>query len=252
MPANGRPRSRKSADMDNSWDKLFQSDFVPALRRLVEVLEVRLLPAFDNIDAEAKALTGAEWERCMSLPSSGDGCPSDFVDRANDAGASHWMALNNVRQSLLNLYAPALFHAWEQQLFRFYRLSHLRDGKACPSKEIDINAVEKHMKSKHIGLRSFLSWVGIEELRLVAHTVKHAAGRSCAQLKKRRPDLFIPPCLKGKGLEGNPFACCGKAPISDADFYLTLDDLKAYLDALLLFWDELANALRKAGLSPLA
>ncbi len=229
----------------NTPGHLFKTKFAPELQRLVDVLEQRLLPVLNNdaICEEAKDLSEAEWERCMALPGTGDGCPSDFVGQAEDVGASHWEAMNNVRQSLLNLYAPVLLHAWEQQLSHFWKGFLQPSGKPIQPQDLNQSYINGYLAASGIDLTAFSSWQKIYELRLVANTVKHAAGRSCDKLKRQRPELFTPPCFKGTGLEGNPFTCHGNAPLTDADFYLTLDDLKAYLDALLLFWKELEKAL---------
>ena len=65
---------------------LITDEFMPFLKRLVEALECRVLPAFDSIGDEAKAKCDAEWEQMMSRPSSGDEDPSDLWSKQMMSG----------------------------------------------------------------------------------------------------------------------------------------------------------------------
>ena len=50
------------------WRRYFQSMFIPHLERTLQVLEHRLLPTFDGIEAEATALQEKTYSELMSMP----------------------------------------------------------------------------------------------------------------------------------------------------------------------------------------
>ena len=53
------------------WTGIFRREFAPQLRAIVETLEKRVLPAFDNIDGEANAVAEETWDAFMSAPGTG-------------------------------------------------------------------------------------------------------------------------------------------------------------------------------------
>jgi hypothetical protein len=55
-----------------------------------------------------------------------------------------------------------------------------------------------------LDLETLLEWPKIDELRLVANAVKHAKGKSEAELRLKRPDLFEHPIRAEMSLSGVP------------------------------------------------
>jgi UDP-N-acetylglucosamine transferase subunit ALG13 len=97
-----------------------------------------------------------------------------------------------------------------------------------------------------IDIVAFSSASKINELRLVANTVKHADGGSCADLKKIRPDLFVFPDLKKYRDEiGYETMIEVFTPLAGEDVYIGIEDFKKYVEAVKEFWDELAAAFDK-------
>jgi len=88
------------------------------------------------------------------------------------------------------------------------------------------------------------AWSTIDELRIVANTVKHADGGSADQLKGKRPEFFEPQHANGQ-ITAMPFRYTPRVyrPMSGEDLYLTMTDLRAYGRATVEFWDQFADAL---------
>lgn len=98
-----------------------------------------------------------------------------------------------LRQTTLNLFAAGLFHLIEQQLAEL-----CRDGTfyALPPSDTKLSVVADWCR-KHfsLDLGSLASWPSIEQLRLIANSVKHGEGNSAAQLRTLRSELFHHPAL---------------------------------------------------------
>jgi hypothetical protein len=228
------------------WNRFFLQEFVPQLRAIVEVLEKRTLPAFAGIEQEAEAVSEEIWEAFMSAPGTGDEDPGDFAEAAEQAGVSHYMLLDGIRQGMVNLFAAALYHAFEQQVMLFLRKQVLDLRDENNPKLFQLAEFQKRLKALGIDITKFSSWAKVDELRLVANTVKHAEGDSARKLHQMRPDLFehskvsgISPSL-GKGLP-RVFQ-----PLVGEDLYVPLTDVQQYRDSLVGFWKELSNGMERA------
>ena len=94
-----------------------------------------------------------------------------------------------------------------------------------------------------IDIKNFACWSKIDELRLVANTVKHAEGPSSDRLREIRSDMFINPLFSQ-----DPFPLQGFdsvfQPLVGDDLYVSLQDIKDYRDHLVQFWQELAAAMQ--------
>lgn len=89
------------------WRRHFQSVFRPHLERTVKVLEHRLLPTFDGIEAEATALREKTYNELVSMPLDPDVVDESMLaESAFEAGYAHYSGMEAVRQSLVNSLAP--------------------------------------------------------------------------------------------------------------------------------------------------
>jgi len=95
-----------------------------------------------------------------------------------------------------------------------------------------------------IDLSSLPSWGIIDELRLVANSVKHAEGKSAMQLRELRPELFSNPDLAeilaeweryGRRQEPGPLL----APLAGEDLFVSENHLKAYADGARSLFEEI-------------
>jgi len=228
------------------WTGIFRREFAPQLRAIVETLEKRVLPAFDNIDGEANAVAEETWDAFMSAPGTGDEDPGDFAEAAQDAGVSHYSLHYGIRQGMVNLFAAALYHAFEQQLMMLLRREILNPREENDRGLFQVSEFQKRLKGLHIDISTFPSWATVDELRLVANTVKHAEGAAAHKLHQVNPDLFVSPRTAELGLAFRPKEPRVFSPLLGEDLYVTLGDVERHRDALLYFWQELGKAMEFA------
>ncbi|WP_250454482.1 hypothetical protein [Caballeronia sp. ATUFL_M2_KS44] len=230
------------------WRPYFQRVFKSHLERTLQVLEQRLLPTFDGIEAEATALEEKTYSDLVAMP-----FDPDFVDEsmvaewAFDAGYAHYSGMEAVRQSLVNSFAPMLYHTWEQQLLAFHRKEVLHPREEHDRENLKLSVLRKRLATNGIDVTQLSTWTLIDQLRLVANTVKHADGDSADAVKRQRPEFFEPHHAN-EALSRTPFSYAPRVyrPMSGEDLYLTILDIQAYGRATIDFWDQFANALEQA------
>jgi hypothetical protein len=226
------------------WRRYFRGSFQPHLERVLEALEKRILPAFDEIDAEATALQEQTWNDLIAGPYDPDVDESMLANAAFEAGYDHYAGMEAVRQSLINSFGPMLYHTWEQQLLAFHRREVLHPSEECDNALLKLQELQDRLRAEGVDITQLPTWSTITELRLVANTVKHADGDSADRLKKGRPDLFDWHHAKGdEARQPSSFIRRVYRPMSGEDLYLTLDDLQTYGHATISFWDGFADAL---------
>ncbi len=227
------------------WARVFVREFVPQLTATLDALEHRVLPAFDGIGKEAERLSRDAWDAYMSTPAEDEGDPAAYAESAQEMGVDHYMLLNGIRQGIMNLFASALYHAFEQQIMLFHRRQVLHPVEENDRSHFKFSVFKVRLKSCGIDVENFGSWRTVQELRLVANAVKHADGGSMDKLRDLRPDLFVAP---GLPLEVGELTKHWRRPVFrplvGEDFYVSLDSLRKYRDALVRFWEELAGALQ--------
>ena len=228
------------------WARVFKREFSPQLSAIVEALEKRTLPAFDGIEKEAEGVSEKAWEGFMSRAASGDEDPAGLAEAAQEAGISHYLLLAGIRQGMINLFAAALYHAFEQQVMLFHRKQLLHPSEEYDPSLFGMTELQKRLTRSGIDITAFSSWARVNELRLVANTAKHAQGESARKLYQQRPDLFEHPQLPETGLfspRGQPRVFL---PLVGEDLYLSLEDVQQYRDAVVQFWEEFASAIEHA------
>ena len=228
------------------WASQFKRTFVPEVEALIDVLESRLLPTFANIKSEADAKQQEEWDRLGSLPGDGSDDMADLAEKAFDKGLAHYQMMVSLKQGLLNMFAVALFHLYEQHVMLFHRREVLEPGQENDTKLLKHSVFRERLRKLGIDVTSFASWLLLEELRLVANTVKHAEGDASSKLHAQRAALFKPPELEGFGFAGLKPVARVFTPLAGDDIYVSLDDLKRYADVVVQFWQELSDAMALA------
>ncbi|WP_434668014.1 hypothetical protein P5W99_36580 [Paraburkholderia sp. A3BS-1L] len=227
------------------WRGYFERMFKPHLERTLQVLEKRLIPTFDGIEAEATAVREKTYEDLMAMPVDPDMTDESMLaDAAFQAGYDHYSGMEAVRQSLINAFAPLLFHTWEEQLIGFHRKEVLRPREKNDNRLLQVKILRKRLMDEGLDVTRLSTWSSLEELKLVANTVKHADGESADRLRGVRPELFE---MDRGASAANPIrhACQHRVyhPMSGEDLYLTLGDLQGYGRAAIAFWEEFADAL---------
>lgn len=229
------------------WADYFREIFVNQIETLTECLEKRILSTFDAIEDEAREISEKEFERLGLLPGpySDDG---ERAEEAQEAGISYYQTMDDTRQGILNMFAAACYHLFEQQLFLFHRRGLLnpdeeRELNAKLSKGVlKIETVKDRLLANWIDIGKFVSWGTLyDEFRLVANVVKHADGRSSKELKSRNPDLFFRP---GPGPRiGTVDKKRVYQPLFGEGLYVTIEVFRSYTNAVRDFWQELSSAI---------
>ena len=184
-----------------------------------------VLKAFDNLEERANEQAN---EFFNNYPANEYTDPGDVADWANDHSYSWWETMVSLRQSMVNLLAAGLFHLIEQQLGA---LSLDCGYERVRNTKLDV-VKDWYRANVGIDLASLAAWAKIDELRLVANSVKHAEGGSATQLRQVRPDLFKNPAfaeiraeMGGRWLDRHePLAM----PLAGEDLFVTEDDLRNY------------------------
>ncbi|MCO1351643.1 hypothetical protein [Burkholderia vietnamiensis] len=232
----------------NFWRGYFRTSFKPHLERTLQVLEERLLPSFDGIEAEATALREQTYQDLVSMPIEHDAADESMLAQAAfEAGFDYYAGMDAIRQALVNSFAPMLYHTWEQQLLAFHRKEMLDPTEEHSNALLKLSVLRKRLAATGIDLSQLSTWSDIDQLRVVANTVKHADGESADILKAQRPDFFDPTRMNGQ-LAAMPFRVTPSVyrPMSGEDLYLTVGDIKAYGASTIRFWDEFADALERS------
>lgn len=231
---------------DRFWKRHFRQVFVAEIHALVAVLEDRLLPTFANVEGEANKKAEEEWERLGSLPGRDDIDMDDLAEKAFEVGLGHYGMMTGLRQGLLNMFAAALFHLYEQQIMSFHRREVLHPAEENDPQLLKPAIFQQRLLHQGIDVKRFACWQLLEELRLLANTVKHAAGESALKLHALRPKLFQAPDLDRLGLHGPLSSARVFAPLMGEDVYVSIGDLKCYAQAVEQFWEELLAVMAQA------
>jgi hypothetical protein len=161
---------------------------MPPVEAYNEDLFREVLKAFDNLQERADEKAN---EFFNNHPGDEYTDPGDVAGWAQDHSYSWWETMVSLRQSMVNLMAAGLYHLVEQQLAAL-------SLDCAYERVVDTKlGVVKNWYGANFGidLASLPAWARIDELLLVANSVKHAEGPSAEQLRALRPDLFQNPAF---------------------------------------------------------
>jgi len=161
------------------------------------------------------------------------------------SGSTPYLLLDGIRQGMLNLFAAALYHAFEQQIMLFHRREVLKPAEENDHALLTLSEFQSRLARSGVDIKTFSSWAKIEELRLVANAVKHAEGNSAKRLHTLRPDMFQNPHLDQLGLPKTRNSRIFQ-PLVGEDLYVSLTDIHDYCETLTTFWQELSDAMQCA------
>ncbi len=185
----------------------------------------RLLPAFNSLEQEAEKASAVELER-LSAKASPDADEALITERAYFHGVDLYLTGQAMRRAALNLMTAGLYHLFEQQCQRVAAIEGFKkvEAKALPKKllskyGIDVSGDEV---SGNLAL--------LDELRLVANTVKHGSGDSCDELKTKNKSLFEEEYLKPLPKD------IPLRPLTGDGLLLTLPDFESYAASVSNFW----------------
>ena len=226
------------------WSNWFRSVFCREITLYCDTVVQRCLPTLDEIAAEAQSAAESEYARFGEMPYTDDGPgPDELADVALNKGIGRFEELSSVRQILLNLFVAGLHHLFEQQLLYFLRRQVLRPENEDDVSLMRVDELCARLIERGLDVKTLQSWRTITELRLVANVVKHAEGRSCGELRGRRPDLFVHPSLRlGRDSELAGIVPVYR-PLGGDSIYVTEADVSRYRDELVAFWHEFAGKI---------
>lgn len=231
--------------MSNSyWSDHFKQVFCKEIITYIDFIVSRVMPTFDTIESEADAVAKREYERLGSSWSE-DEDMGDCAEQAYEAGIDYYQSLDAVRQSLINITATALYHMFEQQVLLFHRKHVLNREEENAIRLLNMEEFKKRLVSSGIDIEKLSAWAKVDELKVVANVIKHAEGHAADKLRRLRPDLFTLTATEedtfwnSRILRRDVYS-----PLTGEDIYITIDDLRAYSNALVSFWQEFANAIR--------
>jgi hypothetical protein len=216
-----------------------------AFRQYLFVMFLRL-----TIDQRAERVADEYYNRIGSQPVDEyvEIDMADVAEAAQEHSYDWWEMMTSLRQTTLNLLAAGLFHLVEQQLATLSR-DGLFDEPVSDTKLSVV--VAWYREQVGIEVTGLPSWEVIDELRLVANTVKHGEGGSARDLRALRPEMFTNPAFTalyedaGMDLDERVRRTTISAPLSGDDFFVTEEALQAYAERAEAFFSEIAAVLSR-------
>lgn len=221
------PAASDKGRRDFAWT--IRKQWVGSTQRLITLLCDRIPLAFANTTQEAQE-AAARAEREYLEPSDFDPAQAeDAMWHATDAYIDYMSEVHDLEQAHRNLAAAGLYHLFEHQLGQM--LAFL-DGAA--RQYLDLEKAEKSLAAAGISVQPPLTIGAMNELRLLANTVKHGEGRSSNDLKILRASLFDTDAF-GDGMRLEPLAGHG--------IRLDVEQLRAYGATIVKYWVAIADQL---------
>lgn len=225
------------------WSHHMRNVFIYEIDLFANCLADKVIPAFENLEEESKNVADREYEVRASSFNSNKGL-DEVAEEAEDEAINYYVTMKNVLQGMINMFTAGLYHIFEQQIFFFHRKELLSRDEEDNTNLLKIEDVTVRLASNGIDVKNFKSWQKIDELRLIADTVKHADGRSSEKLKKLHPELFWRPnfidgCDSQKLTPTSVYK-----PLMGEDFYITRQKFMLYVKAVKDFWYEMIEDLK--------
>ena len=179
------------------------------------------LAGFVNIEQRADEVAAAAFKRMGARPATHtfDGDASQDAETAHEEGQQYYETMCGLRQATINLLTAGLFHLLEQKLAKLCYDRTFRDYRL---KEANIDLIVKwYLQNFDLDLKRLPQWSWIEELRLLANAVKHAAGSGEKGIRKLRPEVFRNPLLDKMGLKWSLSDDPLRLPLAGDDLFVT-------------------------------
>ena len=228
------------------WAYYFESIFIRQIDTLKTCLIDKTLLSFDTLEEEAEKIAEEEYERLSSMPAG----PDDFIDpaylaeKAQDKAIDYYITMSNMKDGLIGLFTSGLYHLFEQQMFLFYNKAMLKhdetEARISPS---EWKKLKTRFADEGIDLDSFKSFPKINVLRLISNVIKHAEGLSADELKKYKPDYFMPSSDVLKLKVPSYVEIPVELPLAGESLKVPLQDFKKYCKDVKDFWRELSKKL---------
>ena len=216
--------------------KFFVSEIEWTRRAILE----HMLPSIPDPATEADKTSDAIWYGNTEHYSDEED-PCALAEYAENQGFEVYDRLNGVRQAAANMATVMLWHLLEQQMLVFhtrqvltvYEEQAARENTKLRMKLFQLEEFHARLDAGGCSMKSLSAWSKVNELRLVANSVKHGSGPSSNELFKIRPDLFYPNC---ETQEHNSRSCLLRKPAAGEDLYVTEQHIAAYFEAAISLW----------------
>lgn len=233
------------------WGPWIRRNYIGEIESLRATLLDRMLPALPDAEEEADVHTKGMWEWAIAQPSVSNDDPGMWVEWAQDQGLERYERLRNMRQAIQNMGTVMLWHLLEQQMLSFHlrqvvSIGEEQEIRCNPATHKNLHNLKKfkeRLKQKGCDVTHLPSWQKVDELRLIANTVKHASGDSARSLYKTRPDLFMWPGAENISQRLTPYLPDVERPAGGEDLYVTEADLRLYFTTSAEFWTELCEMI---------
>lgn len=209
------------------------------LNKLVDTLEQRLLPTFAHIDKEADKVRS---EAVIEMENfRGEFDQFAMSEAATEAGFTHYETMSYIKQALLNMFASGLYHLFEQQIREF----HTKVLRRAPLR-FATEVLAEWDKSLSFETLSPSQKLGLNELHLLANTVKHGDGNSATRLYEINPRLFQDAWEEDFTEDSSVTVRKPNvsAPLFGKDIFVELEDMRRYLSVLCEAWSAYLVALQ--------
>ena len=220
------------------WLRHFAPLYVEEIELYQEAALQKVLPQFSTPDAEAEAYGRDEYARLASSPAYSEWGYGELNELAREIALDRYIHLEQIAQGMTNLLTAGLHHLVEQQTVGFCRRKVLKPSSKLPKYP---RGVRDALLSHGVDLYALPQWNELDELRLVANTIKHSDGDSAADLQKRSPDLFVHP--KYETIDQVRFPRPVFGPMAGSDLYVPVARFRLYVSAAQAFWYELWEQL---------
>lgn len=195
----------------------------------------RVFPAFADIEAEARERGDALFREHLSRPTYQEGDEASLAEYAHEAAVEHYRDLHEVLITSINFATATLFHAHWETPVRDWLVSEAPMFGATKAE------MKKLETTKLKDVMAFLARQGwspgdpawlehLDELRLVANTVKHARGDSAQALYARNRRLFYPFNLMDDD------EMIGAYQADGSDLVIEPEQFAGYAEAVEAFW----------------
>lgn len=216
---------------------------IPYLKAFGEYVIEDVVPVFANLPERANAIADLEFKRLCEQPvgEDYDGDMSVVAEAAQSRGQVFYDTSVAIRQTSLNLFAAGLFHLLEQLLADL-----CRDGafETPPRLDTKLSVVSTWCRNNcNLDLSKLPAWPKIEQLRLLANSVKHGEGSSAEELRVIRPDLFQNPDLHELARDFPKIytAEAVKLPLAGQDIFVTTEVFSEFSSAANSLFAEIAE-----------
>ena len=208
---------------------------IKELSLYAQVFQKRIVPAFGTLEEEAKGIQQEAYAQ-SSACAGPDADPGYAAEDAYQEGVNFFLATDAIKQGVFSLIVAGLYHLFEQ-----HSGSLLFQLQGPPKGSNARDQLSKFLDHLAIDIEQLNGWSDVEELRLVANSVKHGDGSSSIQLRQLNPKLF-----QLYQNDPSPYSRFHRfiRPLAGEGLYLTPDDFNRYAHALTEFWQSLLSALK--------